>query len=410
MSRPSYAGIDWASIEHALCVVDADGEILTEGPYPHTKAGIGRLIATLEERDSCRVAIERPDGILVDRMVEAGLEVFPINPAAIKATRRRYSGSGRKSDSFDAFCLAELARTDSHRLRALVPDSDETRTLRTLTRAREDMLRRKVHAVRQLRAQLENFWPGPTKVFPEIDSPVALAFLRLHPSPGDTGELDEEGMASFLREHSSRTPRPPAELLGRLRAAPTGNLGPGEAEARRMAVLGLVRSLEVNVDQVRILTRTIVEATRTHPDGAIFLSPFKGTELVIPAQLIAGFGDDRRRYPDAGVLAAKAGIVPVAHQSGDEHSAIFRRACDHRLRQAVAGLADATRRHNPWAGAIYAASRERGHNHPHALRVLGRAWLRVLWRCWQDRVPYDPERHGGLRRLEAADAEIDSRW
>jgi transposase len=405
MGAPSYAGIDWASIEHALCVVDADGEILAEGPFPHTKAGIGRLIATLKERDSCRVAIERPDGILVDRMIEAGLEVVPINPAAIKATRRRYSGSGRKSDSFDAFCLAELARTDSHRLRALLPDSDETRTLRALTRAREDMLRRKVHSVHQLRAQLDTFWPGPMKVFPEIGSPVALAFLRLHPSPGDAGELDEQGMASFLVEHSSRSRHPPAELLDRLRAAPTGNLGPGEVEARKMAVLGLVRSLEMDVDQIRVLTRTLVDATRTHPDGGIFLSPFKGSDLVIPAQLIAGFGDDRRRYPDANILAAKAGMVPVSHQSGDVHSAIFRRACDHRLRQAVAGLSDATRRHNPWAGAIYAASRERGHNHPHALRILGRAWLRVLWRCWQDGVPYDPDKHGGLRRLETARSE-----
>jgi transposase len=163
--------------------------------------------------------------------------------------------------------------------------------------------------------------------------------------------------------------------------------------------------LEIGVEEIGTLTKRIVRATRAHPDAEIFFSPFKGTELVIPAQLIAGFGDDRGRYPNADVLAAKAGVVPVAHQSGSANTAIFRSACDRRLRHAVTGLADTTRRQNPWAQAIYAASRERGHRHNQALRVLGRAWLRVLWRCWQDGVPYDPERHGSRRRLEITGRE-----
>jgi transposase len=404
-ARGSFAGIDWASKEHALCVVDADGKILTTDLYPHSEAGIGRLIVTLEAYEARCVAIERPHGLLVDRLVEAGLEVFPINPATIKAMRRRYTGSGRKSDAFDAFCLAELVRTDSHRLRALVPDRDETRALRALVRAREEMIDHRVHLANQLRERLESFWPGPTKVFGDLASPVALAFLRLHPSPVEAAELDEGGLEDFLREHRS-TNRPfAAGLLERLRAAPTVALGSRETEAHRMAVLGLVGLLEVDVTEIRMLTKKIVTATRVHPDGALFLSPFKGHALIVPAQLIIGFGDDRGRYPDAGILAAKAGVVPVAHQSGTDHRAYFRRACDRRLRQAIIELANATRRHNPWAKSIYVAARERGHRHNHALRILGRAWLRVLWRCWVDRVAYDPARHGARQRLEAEGSE-----
>lgn len=407
MCAPSHAGIDWASREHALCIVDADGEVLCEGSFPNTEAGIARLVTEMTSRQAHRVAIERVGGILVDRMVDAGLDVFPVHPAKLGASRRRYSASGRKSDSFDAFCLAELLRTDSHHLRALVPDCDETKALRALTRAREDMLRRKVQMVRQLRGHLAGFWPGPTYVFPQLDSRVTLAFLRRHPSPAEAKDLDEEAMARFLAEHGSRNRLPPGELLQRLREAPTGTPGPGEFEARRLTILGLVGLLETSVEEIGILTRQIIKATRAHPDGEVFLSPFKGTEIVIPAQLIAGFGDDRGRYPNADVLAAKAGVVPVAHQSGSGNTAIFRSACDRRLRHAVAGLADTTRRQNPWAQTIYTASRERGHRHNHALRVLGRAWLRVLWRCWQDGVPYDPERHGARRRLEVARREED---
>jgi transposase len=405
MGSSSFAGIDWASRRHALCVVDRDGEILSDGFYPHSEAGIRELLAKMGEREVCRVAIERADGLLVDRLVEAGLSILPINPGELKATRRRYSGSGRKSDSFDAFCLAELARTDAHRYQALVPDSDETRALRALTRARENMIQHKVGAVRQLRGQLDSFWPGAAKIFPGLDSAIALAFLRLYPSPADARELGEEGLVTLRRENSSsRIRRSPAELLERLRSAPQGFVGETESEGRRTAVLGLVSLLEVTVAEEKRLTTAIIEATHAHPDGRIFLSPFRTGNLVTPAHLIVGFGDDRTRYPSADILAAKAGVVPVARQSGTRHSAFFRRACDRRLRSAVSALADATRRHNPWAKAVYASARERGHRHSHALRILGRAWLRVLWRCWQDRVPYDPAKHGGLRRLETAEA------
>jgi transposase len=403
----SCAGIDWASREHAVCVIDEDGRTLAESRHPHTEPGIEKLIAALRRHGTTRVAIERPDGVLVDRMVEVGLEVFPIDPTAAKAMRRRWSASGRKSDAFDAFCLAQLVRTDSHRLRALTPDSDATRTLRALTRSRADLLHRRVEVVHRLRRQLDCFWPGPTLMFAKLESQAALAFLRLYPSPADASDLDTEGLAEFLGQHTPRLQPSAGELLDRLRAAPTLRLGPGETAARRMAVLGLVAQLETAVAETASLTAAIVEGTHAHPDGRIFLSPFKATDLVVPAQLIAGFGDDRRRYPDAGVLAAKAGVAPVAHQSGEEHVAVFRSACDHRLRRAVGALADATRRHNPWAGAVYAASRERGHAHHHALRVLGRAWVRVLWRCWQDGVPYDPERHGAMRRLGYAEGSAD---
>ena len=95
-------------------------------------------------------------------------------------------------------------------------------------------------------------------------------------------------------------------------------------------------------------------------------------------------------------------MAPVARESGKRKVAAFRWACDKRLRDAVACLADATRHTNPWARSVYLRARSRGLDHPHAIRVLGRAWLRVLWRCWQDGVAYDPAKHGNLRRLQPA--------
>jgi transposase len=400
----TFAGIDWASEEHALCVVDAGGATLEGEMHAHDEAGIKELVARMRALGVVRVAIERPDGLLVDRLLEAGFTVLPIHPNKLKATRPRYEAAGGKSDGFDAFVLAELARTDSHRYRALAPNSDETKALRALTRTREDLVGARVRLANELRAQLDAFWPGAAQVFADIDSPIALAFLERYPSPADARGLGEKRLGGFLVRNSYCGRRTAAELLERLRAAPTGRAGEMEAEARRGAVLGLVAALRPIVAQIRGLTSQIAGAVRAHPDGKVFLPLFKDPKSVVTAaRLVAEIGDDRSRYPSCDSLAADAGMAPVARESGKRKVAGFRWACDKRLRDAVSCLADSTRHTNPWARSVYLGARARGLEHPHAIRVLGRAWLRVLWRCWQDGVAYDPAKHGNLRRHQPAE-------
>jgi transposase len=403
METERCAGIDWASEEHALCVVDESGRSLAGEMHSHEEAGIEGLIARMRALGVCRVAIERPDGLLVDRLLEAGFTVLPIHPNKLKATRPRYEAAGGKSDGFDAFVLAELARTDSHRHRALRPDSDETKALRALTRTREDLVGARVRLANELRAQLDAFWPGAARVFADVDSPIALAFLERYPAPEDARGLGEKRLEGFLARNGYCGRRSAAELLERLRSAPAGRAGAMEAEARRGAVLGLVAALAPIVVQIRELTSQIAGAVRAHPDGQVFLPLFKDPKSVITAaRLVAEIGDDRGRYPTQEALAADAGMAPVARESGKRKVAGFRWACDKRLRDAVACLANSTRHTHPWARKVYLDARARGLEHPHAIRVLGRAWLRVLWRCWQDEVAYDPAKHGNLRRLQTA--------
>jgi transposase len=396
------AGIDWASTEHALCVVDEAGARLRERLVGHDEAGIAGLCRELTEMGVARVAIERPDGILVDRLLAAGLTVIAVHPNQAKAARERYSVARGKSDRFDAFVLAELARTDAHRLRSIRPDTDETKALRALTRTREDLVSVRVELANQLRAQLEAFWPGAL-VFSDVDSPISLAFLARYPSPADTRGLGPKRLAGFLARHRYCGRRSPEELLERMRQAPRGRAGEMEAEARRAAVLGLVAALSPIVAEIADLTSQIRGALTAHPDAAIFAPLFRDRKTAVcPATLIAELGDARGRYPTDAALAADAGMSPVAVVSGKRRTATFRRACDKRLRGAVCTLADSTRHWHPWACDIYRRARDRGQDHPHAIRTLGRAWLRVLWRCWQDGAPYDPALHGNFRRLQAA--------
>jgi len=395
-------GIDWALEAHEVCLSE-EGRVLERFSVAHDEEGIAALAAKLAKAGVARVAIERPDGILVERLLEAGIEVLAIHPNQVKAARPRFAVAHGKSDRFDAYVLAELARTDAHRFRALVPDGDETKALKALTRAREDLVGVRVQLANQLRAQLAAFWPGAL-IFADVDSPISLAFLKRCPSPADAKGFGPKRLAGFLARHRYCGRRSAEELLERMRSAPAGRAGELETEARRAVVLGLVGALEPIVTEISELTSQIRGALAAHPDREVFAPLFRDVKTAIsPATLIAELGDCRERYPTEAAMAADAGMSPVALESGKLRVATFRRACDKRLRAAVARLADSTRHWHPWAREVYRSARARGQDHPHAIRTLGRAWIRVLWRCWQNREPYDPARHGNFNRLKAAE-------
>lgn len=395
------AGIDWAAEAHEVCISN-EGEVSERFSAAHDERGIAALAKRLAGLGVARVAIERPDGILVERLLAAGLEVLAIHPNQVKAARARFAVAHGKSDRFDAYVLAELARTDAHRFRALVPDGEETKALRALTRAREDLVGVRVELANQLRAQLQAFWPGAL-IFSEVDSAISLAFIGRYPTPDSAMALGPGRIASFLRREGYSGRTDPAELVARMRSAAQGTAGQAEVATRGAVVAGLVSSLGPIVAEIAALDVRIREALAAHPDAAIFRPLFRDPKTTIcPATLIAELGDARGRYPTEAAMAADAGMSPVALESGKLRVATFRRACDKRLRAAVATLADSTRHWHPWAREVYRRARDRGQDHPHAIRTLGRAWIRILWRCWRDRMPYDPARHGNFNRLQTA--------
>ena len=392
-------GIDWADEWHDVRVADQAGEPLAQRRFAHDKDGIGALLGLLGAHRVALAAIERPDGLLVGRLLAAGITVLAIHPNQVKAARDRFRAAAGKSDAFDSFVLCELARTDAHRFHALAPNSDETSALRALVRTREDLVAARVALANQLRAQLDAFWPGAKRIFADADSPIGLAFLERYPSPVDTRGLGPKRLHAFLARHAYCGRRSPEQLLERLREAPVAFLGELETDARRATVLGLVAALRPLVEQISQLTSQIAGAVRHHPDGAIFTSLFRDPKSVVcAAGLLAEIGDNRARYRSPDSLAADAGMTPVAIESGKRRTAVFRWACDKRLRNHIATLADSTRHWHPWAHDIYTRARQRGCDHPHAIRILGRAWTRILWRCWQDHTPYQPTKHRALTR------------
>jgi transposase len=392
---PFHGGLDWGGASHAVCVIDGTGRVVARIDARHDAAGLAELLARLRRiapPAELPVAIERPSGLVVDALVEAGHPVVPVHPNVVKACRPRYRAAGGKSDPGDAHMLADILRTDGHRFRPLVPASDGIRALRALVRGRDDLVAQRVALANQLRSLLEGFWPGAAVVFAAIDSPIALAFVARYPAPDSAGRLGEKRLAGFLAQHAYCGRRTPAELLARLRAAPNGLAGEAEADAKGEIARALANVLAGLVPEIAKLTARIEHAVAELPDGRIVMS-FPRAGRVCAAQMLAELGDVRERFPTEGQLAAEAGVCPVTHASGKTRGVVFRWACNKRLRLAVTCFADNSRHASAWAAAVYRRDRDRGCKHAHAVRVLARAWLRVLWRAWRDRAEYDPAKH-----------------
>lgn len=393
-----FAGLDWASKTHALCVVDERGAVVERFEINHDAAGLADLLRRLRRLGLPPVAIERPSGLVVDTLVQAGLTVVPIHPNAVKASRPRYRSHGGKSDASDAYMLADLLRTDGHRFKALSPQGDEILALRALVRGRDDLVVARVQLANQLRSLLESFWPGAAAIFADVDSPIALAFVERYPTPESAARLGPKRMAVFCAQHVYCGRRSAEDLLARLHQAPVAVCAELEMDAKGELARCLARTLARLVEQLKLLSSRIEHHVASLDDGKLLMS-FPRAGRICAAQILAELGSVRERFLSDDQLAAEAGVVPVTYESGKSKAVTFRWACNHRLRAALTCMADNSRHANAWAANVYVKARARGCDHPHAIRILARAWLRIIWRAWNDRKPYDPLQHRGAQTL-----------
>ena len=394
-ATPRFGSVDWAASSHAACIVDATGGIVDQWTVEHTAAGLATLVRRFRAEHVSRVAIERPDGPVVEALLAADLEVVVVASRAVKALRTRYSLAGNKTDRSDAYMLADCLRTDGHRWRSLQADTPQTVTLRTSVRTRKALVETRVATANQLRAHLELVFPGAVGLFADLDSRISLRFLERFPSAKQAAVLTERRLQAWLKANAYGGRCSAADLLQRLHRAPAGVDG-ASAEAHAHITASLVRVLRTLVDEIAVLERHIHEQLAVHPDALIFQSlPRAGT--VRAATLLAEIGDCRARFPSPETLAALAGVVPSTRASGTLRVVTFRWACDARLRAALVDFAQDSVRGSAWAEQLYRRHRHQRKRHPHATRIVARAWIDVIWRCWQDHQAYEPTRHRALQ-------------
>jgi transposase len=397
-----FVGWDWASTSHAVTILDPTGEVVDRSMFGHTEHDLDTILARLATHGDpadLPIAIERSDGLVVARLLAAGHPVVPIDPGAFHATRPRWSAAGAKTDPGDSYKLADYLRTDGHRLRRLTPSDPITCELQALVRLRDDHTAAKTAASNQLGALLDAHWPGAKQIFFRLASKITLAFLTDFPTPQAAAQLDAAALAAFCHRHSYRGGRRAAQLLERLQSAPRppAGLDPG---VLRQVIGAQVQLLCTLLATIAELDQAITTRVGKHPKAHL-LARLPRVGQISHAQLLAELGPILDRTSSAEHAAAEAGATPVTRASGKSSSVHFRLAANHRARQALHIFADNARHSSPWAAALYANARARGKRHPQAVRVLGRAWLRVIWACWHTNTPYDPARHRAEQRLAA---------
>lgn len=353
------AGIDWASDDHAVCIPDGRGREIARAVVEHTSTGLRELTRLLARHGACEVAIERPDGPVVEALLDAEVTVVVISPNRVKNLRGRYGSAGYKDDRFDAFVLADTLRTDRARLRPLIPDAPDSVALRRACRTRKDLVGHRVATANQLRAHLHDVLSGPVNLFKDLDSAISLAFLTRLDTQDRVDWLTPTRLGRWLASvgYSGRTH--PATLHARLTDAPRGLTGP-DALVEAGSTHALIAVLTTLTEQIKKLETQISDQLAAHADAHIFTS------------------------------------LP---RSGRVRAVSFRWACDKQLRDAVTDFAGDSRHANPWAADLYDRARARGHDHPHAVRIPARAWLYVIWHLWQGHTAYDPTKHHALQRL-----------
>jgi transposase len=391
------AGVDWAKDDHAVCVAGDQGEVLERFTVAHDAAGLREMAARLLRAGVSQAGIERGDGPVVDTLMQAGLTVFVIPPSQVKSLRSRYGSAGNKDDRFDAYVLADTVRTDARRLRPLERDSDQAAALRAAVRARRDLVGHRVAAANQLRAHLQAVFPAAAVLFAAVDSEITLAFLSRFTTQEQADWLSPLRLRAWLKSVAYSGRKDPAVLHARLLAAPRGQSGP-HASALAGVTVALVAVLRTLNTQIQALANSIGAQLAAHPDAVIFQSlPRSGT--VRAARLLAEIGDARGRFPTRESLTCLAGVAPSTRQSGKVKTVTFRWGADKQLRDALCDFAGDSRRASPWAASLYDKAIARGCDHPHAVRILARAWAHVIWRCWQDHIPYDPAAHNSLQAI-----------
>jgi transposase len=395
-----FAGFDWASEKHDVVVVDRQGQVRLELEFPDTAEGWGvlraklaALVAPAQDRGRIGVALETSRGPAVERLLEMGLAVYPMNPKAAERYRDRKAPSGVKDDLLDAWSFGDALRTDGHDWRPLLPADPATQELRILCRDEIGLIQERTALVLRLEAALHEYYPAALEAFDDWTLPSAWDFILRFPTPADLARKGQRTWEKFLHTHRLGHPETYAKRMA-VFAKADEFVSPSAAvtHAKSLLAVSVIRQLQALQAQLGIYRARIEEAFAKHPDHDTFDSlPGAGAKLA--PRLLGELGANREVFAAPEDLQCYAGTAPVTLKSGKRCWAKFRRACNLTLRATVHLWVDQSRHFCAWAQAYYQKKRDEGHGHAAALRCLGQRWLKILWKMWQDHTSYDEARH-----------------
>jgi transposase len=393
-SEPQYAAflaIDWADQKHAWSLQDAHSAQPERGEVEHTPEAIEAWVAQMIQRFAGRplaVAVEQTRGALVFLLSKYELlHIFPVPPAMSANVRKAFYSSGAKDDPKDADLLLEIVQKHRGKLRRLAPDTEETRRIQNLVEERRKLVDEKTAQSNRLEAQLKIYFPQIPRWFKDVDSPLVCALLERWPTLEELQKARPAALQSFFRKHGCRREEQIEDRVKAIGEAMPALKDRAVVETKVAVVKVLLQLIAVLRKGIRDFDRQIAEAAEVHPDFFIFDS-LPGAGAAMAPRLLAVFGSQRERHANAGEVQTRSGIAPVRESSGKSSWVHFRFACPKFIRQSFHEFADCSIRQSSWARAYYDQQRSRGKKHHAAVRALAFKWIRIIYRCWKERVAY----------------------
>jgi transposase len=388
----AFVGIDWADATHAVCLQAAGSQKREFSVLEHQPDTIDAWVSTLRTRfkgQPIAICLERNKGPIVSALGKYDfLVLFPVNPLTLARYREAFTPSHAKDDPTDAALQRELLLTPRDKLKPLNPQSPAIRALEPLVEQRRRLVGDKVRLTNRLTSALKNYFPHVLQWFDDKDTTIFCDFLTQWPTLKAVQLARRSTLERFFRAHHVRYADVMDQRLQAIKSATPLTTDAGVIAPTTRLVQALVSQLRVTLQAIDDFDEAIAPRAQSHPDCPL-LNSLPGAGAVLAPRLLAAFGEQRDRYTSAEELPKYAGIAPVTERSGNKSWVHWRLQCPTFLRQTFVEWAAESIRHSFWARAYYQQQRHKGTSHQAAVRALAFKWIRILFRCWQNRTPYD---------------------
>ena len=388
----AFVGIDWADRKHDVCLLAAGSSTREFSVLLHRPEAIAQWAEELRQRFAGRpiaVCLEIVRGPLVYALQRyAFLVLFPVNPATLAKYRKAFYVSGAKDDPLDAQLALELLLKHPEKLTQLQPQGPAMRALQELVEQRRALVGDMGRLINRISWALKQYFPQVLEWFQDKDTLVFCDFVTRWPTLKHAQRARKARLTAFFHEHNVRYPHIIEHRIRGITSATALTTDVAVIEPNRLLVEALVQQLRVLLQSVERFDHEIDALARTLPDFDLFAS-FPGAGAVLAPRLAAAFGERRERYGSADQVQQYSGIAPVTERSGNKHWVHWRLHCPRFQRQTFVEFAALSLPHCYWAKAYYDQQRTRGSSRQAALRALAFKWIRIMYRCWQDRTPYN---------------------
>lgn len=406
----AYIGLDWADRTHVISLRGTDSGKVEHYQLVHKPEALAEWVSDLQRRfpgQRVAVALEQARGAVVHALMGYDfLVLYPVNPKTLAKYREAFSPSGAKDDPTDADLLLELVTLHRDKLRAWLPDDELTRTITLLVEYRRQLVATQTSLSNRLTSLLKLYYPQALAWAGELTTVQACDFLQRWPTLAQVQQAAPAKLRQFYLAHGCRKADVIEQRLQEIKLAQPLTRDGAVISASVVMVQATTTQLRPLMEAIARMEKQIAELFRQHADHELF-SSFPGAGPVLAPRLLAALGADRGRFAAATEVQQLSGIAPVMERSGKTCWVHRRWACPKFVRQSFHEFAGQSIRWSTWARAFYDQQRQRGNGHHAAVRSLAYRWIRIIFRCWQMRVPYCEETYcRALQRRQSPLARV----